>query len=755
MKYKNQLVLTRRLRAIFGVLLTLGNLLAHPGLARTEEGGGFTSANREPGGEFEPEIERKGDPETNGGEDPDRTTGESGAPSGSGVSPGPHESGDSPRPAPDRVVPQPIVGIGVDGSSGNEHPLAEITPKIANPNSGTATFYRDSFAALLMDEASRSQLRPDQIDAMVKAAKDGDIVGFVPVQRDSRGWTYRFSELKTGSPRETLVVEIDGHAARDASSTLKFQKGATDPTVASEVPSVNLGKDRSGESILPGSGNANLPADQIFHPTERNTQTPGLPGLGQDAQITDQDRKPAETWAQVKSKLENYIHDTDLVLTRATVAFKADLFDNHLKLENSSGELLNSANAGKTTHNNMVTDLYARAGLNATPVAMPESPIDTQPELGSPQYPTHVGNYKFLTPQATQAGQKLKSAQYYRDAAAGEISRRPGEHQSARQDMLKAADLGIASADQLYAVGDAINAEQALHVALLCLDIALDIVPGISFVKNSLTIVTGINYITGQEVSNTERAILSAMLVMPSLLSGTAKGLMHSGVIFQKIAKSESAAAGLAGELATVVGKADRSLAAEVAQLEVGSGQIVDGVIQEAVSSGRKGGAQAAEALEDLAVKTGLEAERIVDSAKNYGAGTSETMRDFASWLKKPLANNPERGAIGNSVDKTLEIIKDLRPEQAVLEGAKLFEDVPKSLRSNVWDIMENLPQALKDNPQAKGFINTLRPHELTANLRGWTSLDLVPNNPSASPLRFLFRTETDGTIKWMIKDTH
>ena len=130
-------------------------------------------------------------------------------------------------------------------------------------------------------------------------------------------------------------------------------------------------------------------------------------------------------------------------------------------------------------------------------------------------------------------------------------------------------------------------------------------------------------------------------------------------------------------------------------------------------------------------------------------------MRDFASWLKKPLANNPERGAIGNSVDKTLEIIKDLRPEQAVLEGAKLFEDVPKSLRSNVWDIMENLPQALKDNPQAKGFINTLRPHELTANLRGWTSLDLVPNNPSASPLRFLFRTETDGTIKWMIKDTH
>jgi len=201
--------------------------------------------------------------------------------------------------------------------------------------------------------------------------------------------------------------------------------------------------------------------------------------------------------------------------------------------------------------------------------------------------------------------------------------------------MLKAADLGIAAADQLYAVGDAINGEKALHVALLCLDIALDFVPGISFVKNSLTIVSGINSITGQEVSNTERAILSAMLVMPSLLSGAAKGLMHSGVIFQKIAKSESAAASLAGELATVVGKADRSLAAEVAQLEVGSGQIVDGVIQEAVSAGRKGGGQAAEALEDLAVKAGVGTEGIVNSAKNakavitpYGEAVQELTAD-------------------------------------------------------------------------------------------------------------------------------
>ena len=75
--------------------------------------------------------------------------------------------------------------------------------------------------------------------------------------------------------------------------------------------------------------------------------------------------------------------------------------------------------------------------------------------------------------------------------------------------------------------------------------------------------------------------------------------------------------------------------------------------------------------------------------------------------------------------------------------------------QSNVFDIMENLPQALKGNQHAANFISRLRPHDLKANYKGWTSLDLVPDKPSASPLRFLYKKQSDGTVKWMIKDTH
>ena len=40
-------------------------------------------------------------------------------------------------------------------------------------------------------------------------------------------------------------------------------------------------------------------------------------------------------------------------------------------------------------------------------------------------------------------------------------------------------------------------------------------------------------------------------------------------------------------------------------------------------------------------------------------------------------------------------------------------------------------------------------------DLMGWTLLEVVPNNSSASPLRFLYKAEASGEIKWMIKDTH
>ena len=146
---------------------------------------------------------------------------------------------------------------------------------------------------------------------------------------------------------------------------------------------------------------------------------------------------------------------------------------------------------------------------------------------------------------------------------------------------------------------------------------------------------------------------------------------------------------------------------------------------------------------------------KALDTLQRIGAWTKEGLEDFARWLKKPLHPNLERGAIGEGRDKALDLIRGLRPEKAVLDGADLFEKVPRNLRGNVWDIMENLPNALKGDKKALDFINKLEPHELTRDLKGWTSLDLVPNNRNTSPLRFLYKKDANGEIRWLLKDTH
>lgn len=56
---------------------------------------------------------------------------------------------------------------------------------------------------------------------------------------------------------------------------------------------------------------------------------------------------------------------------------------------------------------------------------------------------------------------------------------------------------------------------------------------------------------------------------------------------------------------------------------------------------------------------------------------------------------------------------------------------------------------------QALEFVSKLEPHGLTRDLKGWTSLDLVPGNGNVTPLRFLCKKQSDGEIRWIIKDTH
>ena len=274
--------------------------------------------------------------------------------------------------------------------------------------------------------------------------------------------------------------------------------------------------------------------------------------------------------------------------------------------------------------------------------------------------------------------------------------------------------------NQALVDGDRATAEVYYEYAKAFADIAVGLDPLTGTLRCAYESVTGINMITGRALTPVERGFAFAGW----LTVGMASTYIRSGKLVQKSIE-------VGGHLSKYLKRTP---------LSAKSIEIADAIYNGAKSIGLKS-------------KEGLQS--FVDTVQRIGVRTKDVLEDFTRWLKKPLYPNLERGAIGEGRDKALDLIRGMRPEKAVLDGADLFEKVPRDLRGNIWDIMENLPNALKGDKKALDFINKLEPHELTRDLKGWTSLDLVPNNRNASPLRFLYKKDANGEIRWLLKDTH
>jgi RHS repeat-associated protein len=97
------------------------------------------------------------------------------------------------------------------------------------------------------------------------------------------------------------------------------------------------------------------------------------------------------------------------------------------------------------------------------------------------------------------------------------------------------------------------------------------------------------------------------------------------------------------------------------------------------------------------------------------------------------------------------EIVPSLRPDRAPGTSKHPFEGIPKGLHPQIFDIISDLQAAQAGNAAAAARIAARRPHMLTGDLAGWTSLDIAGSH---NPLRFLYKNEAGG-IKWMVKNTH
>lgn len=204
-----------------------------------------------------------------------------------------------------------------------------------------------------------------------------------------------------------------------------------------------------------------------------------------------------------------------------------------------------------------------------------------------------------------------------------------------RQALISTSDFLVANADREYSQGNDEDGDQLLNKAIGLLDLVADFVPGISLVKDSLSLITGHNPLTGEKLSDLEIGLVGASLLAPSFISGTGKGITQLAKRlgqmtqisdrFKKVAASVLSAIKNSDELLTPFLNRDTC----VGQCD---GQMI-GQVTESI-------------LEDFGVKEAKFLESASSSAQKVGVETKEGIKDFAD-LSKRIAGN-DRGAVGD-----------------------------------------------------------------------------------------------------------
>lgn len=223
--------------------------------------------------------------------------------------------------------------------------------------------------------------------------------------------------------------------------------------------------------------------------------------------------------AQQETQLAELVDDTTNLLAQSPT-HHASLADSKSGLDSE----INSANAEIDAivdrHNAIASNIISDLGIVETVEDLNidySALIKTENDLSIPTLPN---GQAIKTPETHPRYEDLVDAINYHKSLEEYV-------ESTNSDSVKHAydlsEIGIIQADEAYSEGRDEEGDEYLEGALSLLDTALDFVPGVSFIKDVTSIVTGVNPITGEEVSDTDRAIMLGSLFLPAALSGTGK----------------------------------------------------------------------------------------------------------------------------------------------------------------------------------------------------------------------------------------
>lgn len=187
-----------------------------------------------------------------------------------------------------------------------------------------------------------------------------------------------------------------------------------------------------------------------------------------------------------------------------------------------------------------------------------------------------------------------------------------------RETLIGMADLLIEAADYEYVEKNIQNGDRLVNLANQALDTVMDFLPGVSLVKDVISLITGVNPITGENLGKLEKSIILGSIFLPSVLTGFTKGISKTAAILSKIIKNSPLRAKNAKALLPLINESDKLLASIFKNSQEARGFLP---------------------------KVGELSDKIIDSAKLLGAKTAESINDFSLTISDLFAN--EAGAIG------------------------------------------------------------------------------------------------------------
>ena len=309
-------------------------------------------------------------------------------------------------------------------------------------------------------------------------------------QRGNRNgqWPAPSDGANTGSP-DAGTIEVIGH----------WKTGQARPTHRNPHPA----SDRN-ESIFPEPGNTEPST------TDEPDVPVGLPGDGTSAEPTS----PSEIVARERD-----------AFNRHSVGMANDMAELGSRLGNGSEVIRVSGEQAAAAHSAATQGI--RDALPNPTVQDPGSadPANTDRQRLPPSGPALERESQLRTAPDSPAGRRVRDAFGRHDDVRAAIDAQNAQDREKRLAMVDTAGLSLLVADEELAAGNETDGEHNLDTALAILDLVVGVIPGVSFVHDVVSVATGVNMITGQALSTTDRVVIAGTLFAPAAISGTTRAV--------------------------------------------------------------------------------------------------------------------------------------------------------------------------------------------------------------------------------------